>query len=170
MPGSFTQRRPRSDRITNVAGCVWVAGLVAWYGGASAAIDRTLDAKALFIPVVIASFIGGTIALFMEPKRDKGAFGTALFLAAGLAFLGFDLAALANRYADPSAALTAQATVLSFHDSPKGPPSVQLQLGAERVSFVATLAEGCRVDDKAKLELRDGAFGARWMQSIRCER
>lgn len=159
-----------ADRVTNVAGCAWIAGLVAWYAGAYAAIDRTLDGLALFIPVAILSVAGGAIGLFMEPKRDKGAFGTAVFLAAGLALFGFGLAALINRYADRSEVLDARATVLSFQQPAKGPRTVSLQLGGERVSFDAAYAEGCRIGDTPEVELRGGALGARWLHRIRCER
>jgi hypothetical protein len=169
-PSRISIRRPLVDRITNVAGCAWIAGLVAWYAGGSAAIDRTLDGMSLFIPVAVLSLIGGIAALFMEPKLDKGAFGTAVFLAAGLALLGFDLAALINRYADGSTAYAGHATVLSFKDPAKGPPTVSLELDGERISFAATHAEGCSVGSRTSVELRQGAFGARWMQSIRCER
>lgn len=166
----FTARRVLSDRITNVAACAWVAGLIAWYAGAYAAIDRTLDALALFVPVAILAVIGGVVGLVMEPKRDKSAFGTALFLAAGLAFASFDLAALINRYADRSDVQAIRATVLSFQNPTKGPRTVRLELGGERVSFDATYAQGCAVGDTAEVELRDGAFGARWLHHIRCER
>lgn len=158
-----------ADRITNVAGCAWIGGLIAWYAGGYAAIDRMLDAMTLFAPVAILSVIGGAIALFMEPKRDKSAFGTAVFLAVGLAFFGLDLTALINRYADRSEAESKRATVLSFQDPTKGPRTVSLELGGERVSFDATHAQGCSVGDKANVELRGGAFGARWLHSIRCD-
>ena len=162
-------RRPLADRITNVAGCAWIGGLVAWYAGAYAAIDRTLDGMSLFIPMAVLSLIGGIAALCMERKLDKGAFGTATFLAAGLALFGFGLAALINRYADGSAAYAEHATVLSFQDPAKGPPTVSVELDSERISFAATHAEGCDVGSRASVELRQGAFGARWLQSIRCE-
>ena len=123
----------------------------------------------LFIPVAVLSLIGGVAALFMEPKLDKGAFGTAVFLAAGLALFGFDLAALINRYADGSAAYAGQATVLSFQDPAKGAPTVSVELDGERISFEATHAEGCSVGSRASVELRRGAFGARWLQRMRCE-
>jgi len=158
-----------ADRITNVAGCAWIAGLIAWYAGAYAAIDRTLDAIALFVPVAIVGVIGGAIGLFMEPKRDTSAIGTAVFLAVGLAFFGLDLAALINRYADRSEAESTRATVLSFQDPTKGPRTVSLELSGERVSFDATYAEGCSVGDTADIELRGGAFGARWLHGIRCD-
>jgi hypothetical protein len=168
-PSRISLRRPLADRITNVAGCAWIAGLAAWYAGGSAAIDRTLDGMSLFIPVAILSLIGGVVALFMEPKLDKGALGTAVFLAAGLALFGFDVAALINRYADQSAAYAKRATVLSFQDRAKGPLTVSVELDGERISFEATHAEGCSVGSRARVELRQGAFGARWMQRIRCE-
>jgi hypothetical protein len=168
-PSPISIRRPLADRITNVAGCVWIAGLAAWYAGAYAAIDRTLDGMSLFIPVAGLSLIGGIVALFLEPKLDRGAFGTAVFLAAGLALFGFDLAALINRYADGSTAYAGNATVLSFQDPVKGPPTVSLQLDGERISFEATHAKGCSVGSRASVELRRGAFGARWMQGIRCD-
>lgn len=161
-------RRPLADTITNVAACAWIAGLIAWYAGGSAAIDRTLDGMALFIPVAVVSLIGGVVALAMEPKRDKAAFGTAAFLALGLSLFGFDAAALLNRYADGSAARTERATVMSFKDPSKGPRTVSLQLGDARVSFEASHAQGCAVGDRASVELRDGAFGARWLQRIQC--
>jgi hypothetical protein len=169
LPSRISIRRPLADRITNVAGCAWIAGLVAWYAGASAAIDRTLDGMSLFIPVAVLSLIGGVAALCMERKLDKGAFGTAVVLAAGLALLGFDLAALINRYADGSAAYAEHATVLSFQDPVKGPPTVSVGLDGKRLSFEATHAEGCSVGSRASMELRQGAFGARWLQSMRCE-
>jgi hypothetical protein len=158
-----------ADRITNVAAAAWIAGLIAWYAGAYAAIDRTLDAVALFIPIAILAVIGGGIGLFMEPKRDKSAFGTAVFLAAGLAFFGFELAALLNRYADRSDAQRVRATVLSFQNPSKGPRTVSLELGGERFSFDATYAGGCGVGARAEVELRGGALGARWLHGIRCD-
>jgi hypothetical protein len=158
-----------ADRITNVAASAWIGGLIAWYAGAYAAIDRTIDGMALFIPVAILAVIGGAIGLFVEPKRDKSAFGTAVFLAAGLAFFGFELAALLNRYADGSATQSIRAPVLSFQNPAKGPRTVSLELGGERVSFDATHAGGCGVGDTAEVELRGGAFGARWLHGIRCD-
>lgn len=170
MPPSRTSiRRPLADRISNAAACTWFAGLVAWYAGASAAIDRTLDGMSLFLPVAVVSLIGGVAALCLERKLDKGALGTAVVLATGLALLGFDLAALFNRYADDSAAYVEHATVRSFQDPAKGPPTISVGLGGKRLSFEAAHAEGCRVGSRAAMELRQGAFGARWLQSMRCE-
>lgn len=140
-----------------------------WYAGGSAAIDRTLDGMSLFIPVAVVSLMGGVAALWMEPKLDKGAFVTAVVLASGLALLGFDLAALINRYADGSAAYAQQAAVLSFQEPTKGPPTVSVGLDGKRLSFEATHAKGCSVGSRAFVELRQGAFGARWLQSMRCE-
>jgi len=159
-----------ADRVANVGSCAWIAGLIAWYSGAYAAIDRTLDGKELFIPVALLSVIGGAIGLFMEPKRDKGAFGTAVMLALGFALFGFGIAALINRYADRSQTLAVRATVLSFQKPSKGPLTVSLELSGERVSFDASYAQGCRVGQLAEVELRGGAFGARWLHSVRCER
>jgi hypothetical protein len=163
-------RRPLGDTLTNIAGCAWIAGLIAWYAGGAAAIDRTLDGLVLFIPIAVLSLIVGVAGLVMERKLDKGAIGTAVFLALGLAFLGFDLAALLNRYADGSTPRSERATVLSFATPSKGPRTVSLELDGERVSFDAEHAGACGVGDRALVELGDGAFGARWLRSMRCER
>lgn len=168
-PSRILIRRPLADRISNVAGSTWIAGLVTWYAGASTAIDCTLDWMSLFIPVAVVSLIGGVAALCMERKLDKGAIGTAVVLAAGLALLGFDLAALVNRYADGSTAYAEHATVLSFQDPAKGPPTVSVGLDGKRLTFEATHAPGCSVGSRASMELRRGAFGARWLQRMRCE-
>lgn len=156
------------DRVANVAACAWIAGLIAWYAGGSSAIDRTLEPMALFIPVAIFSVLGGAAGLITEKKVDKASLGTALFLAAGLALLGFDLVALLNRHVDGSAATVERATVLAFKDPTKGPRTVSLELGGERVSVQATHAEGCGVGSSASVELREGALGAPWLQSISC--
>lgn len=169
MSARITPRRTLSDRVTNVAGCTWILGLIAWYAGGSTAIDRMLEPMALLVPVAIVGVISGAAALVAERRLEKGALGTALFLALGVVLLGFDLGALANRYGDGSSARTERATVLSFQDPAKGPRTVSLELRGQRVSFQATNAEGCSIGDRAAVELRDGALGAAWLQRIRCE-
>jgi hypothetical protein len=169
MPSRSSIRRPLEDKITNVAACAWIAGLIAWYAGGSAAIDRTLDGMTLFVPVAVLSLIGGVVALVMEPKLSTSAFGTAVFLALGLMLFGLDAAALLNRFADGSTGRQERATVLSFEQPSKGPRTVTLALGGEKISFDASHAEGCDVGAFASVELRDGALGAPWLHSIRCE-
>jgi hypothetical protein len=169
MPGLST-RRIASDSVTTVAGCAWLIGLVAWYAGASAAIDRTLDAIPLFIPVAIGSVLAGLAALALPSQRGKGGLGNAIFLAGGLAFIGFELAVLGNCHADDSPAHEERGTVLSFKNPTKGPPTIAVRLNGEHVSFQASHADGCDVGDAAILELRSGMFGAPWMQAIRCKR
>lgn len=168
MAGLST-RRIASDSVTNVAACAWLIGLVAWYAGASAAIDRTLEPLSLLAPVAIASVLAGLAALALPSQRGKGRFGNALFLAAGLAFFGFELAVLINRYADASSAREERSTVLSFKQPSKGPRTITVALGGARASFQASHAPGCDVGDTAIIELRSGAFSAEWMHSIRCQ-
>jgi hypothetical protein len=60
--------------------------------------------------------------------------------------------------------------VLSFKNPTKGPPTIAVHLNGERVSFQASHADGCEVGDAVIVELRAGAFGAPWMQAMRCPR
>jgi len=157
-----------TDRVTTIGACAWFAGLTSWYAGAHDAIDRTLDAMPLFVAVAIVAVLAGLGSLTLQPKLGKAAFGEALFLAAGFAFVGFNLATLANRYVDGSAPQLERGTVLAFKEPTKGPKTIQLALRGERISFAASNAEGCSVGDRVVVELRSGAFGAEWMRSIRC--
>jgi hypothetical protein len=150
------------------------AGLVAWYAGGSAALDRTLDVAPMLVPTLCAIGLGlGASGWFaVRSGRTKQALGNAVFAGAGLGFLVFTLALSLNRYADSGLGREASATVTGYKTSSKGPRMAKLRgTGGELPTSFAIQAaslEGCAQGDLAKLEVRPGALGLAWVSKVTC--
>lgn len=157
-----------SDRVINTGAGAGILGLVSWYAGAADSIDRLLSVASLGVVACAVGVIAGLVALVMQRSARKRAIGDALFLAAAIAFVTFNTVALLNRYADSSEDRGDVGKVLSFGTPSKGPRTIRIALSDQHISLRASSAEGCDVGSSAAVELRAGALGSRWIQSVRC--
>lgn len=158
-----------SDRVVHAGGLAFIAGLVTWYAGASDAIDRALTVSRFFVVACALGFVAGLVALIARGSVRKRVVGDAVFLAAGIAFITFNSAALCNRYADTSTRRSEVGAVVSFATPTKGPRTIRIALAEQPIVLSASNASGCEIGDQANVDLRSGALGTRWIQEVHCD-
>ena len=120
----MTRKARTPEPGKDVVALGFIVGLVVWYAGGSAALDRLLDIGPLirFTAILMAAaalLVGGYE--FMRGNTLKNALIQALLTAALCALLGSTLGALVNRYADSTPGRVEQALLTGFKTPTKGP-------------------------------------------------
>jgi hypothetical protein len=163
--------KPKKDLLA----ISFVLGLIAWYLGGSAALDRLLDAGPIIrftlLLAGLAALLGTTYEL-MQGRAFKHALTQGVLLAAVCALLGSTLGALVNRHADRTQARREEAVVTGFKTPSKGPTSAVFEFVTrstpKRFSLHAGTADGCREGSRAALDVGQGFFGMPWVVRVSC--
>ena len=157
------------ERAGNLGGLAFVIGLAAWYFGASASLDRALATGTFFVAAAAVGTLAALSALALQRRIRKAALANAAFAGVGAAFLAFNLAALANEYADRSPARVEPGRLLERYAPNKGPDMMRFEWRGRRLSIQARHTDGCAQRQTAMLEIREGALGELWLARVRCD-
>lgn len=173
MARSEIAGRPGPSRFDGVGAGLFGSGLLLWYLGGSAALDRMVDPMRLVFPVVLGALVvaAGVGLAARGAERGVRLRSTIAFAFAGGAILLWGLVPLANQLADRSAPLTAVGAVVGVQERSKGPDVVTIGLDEPRLELglAAHRAPGCAAGDVVGVELGRGAAGWWWVRSARCD-
>jgi hypothetical protein len=155
---------------------VWllVLGFVLWFLLGAPAVLSTINAWPLLtgggLGFAVATFVGHSllrgVAVSPHSLRDGA------WLCVLVGFVGASVALWTNQALDTSPPAAVNGVCVALKTHAKGPDTVEVQVGDVLTSLAATLAEGCgRCEDRpnVRVTMREGAFGARWVQELRCK-
>lgn len=164
----FPRGRPTAEAWT-VGG--FVLGMVAWFAGGFDALDSLLDGDGLTAVTLLGAAAAGLAAGLLGRAREREALARALVMGTTVALLLSSGLALGNQVLDRSPPEIFEGRIVGYRQPRKGPQRVALSYGGGRLDLRASRVAGmCPEGAAARISIRHGALGMRWVSAVECPR